>query len=102
MSFNNYFNYQFSFLEKREKNSYYVKLSLRLHELPTSERLNHNKRPKKKKGTFRFFVSKNSTLVDFGNGMFYKSYQNLTPTKTNDKVCFYSSIHLKRIIGVNM
>jgi hypothetical protein len=49
MSFNNYYNYQFSFLEKREKMSYYVKLSLGLHELPTSERLNHNKRQKKKR-----------------------------------------------------
>ncbi len=49
MSFNNYYNYQFSFLEKREKKSYYVKLSLGLHELPTSERLNHNKRHTHKK-----------------------------------------------------
>ena len=38
MSFNNYHTYQFSYIEKnkREKKSYYVKLSCALHELPTS------------------------------------------------------------------
>jgi hypothetical protein len=44
--------------------SYYVKLSLGLHELPTSERLNHNKRQKKKKkGTFRFLFRKIPLLL---------------------------------------